>query len=374
MNVLHIINSLEIGGAQKLLTDILPLMKNSGVNVSLLVLKSVDNSFDAKIRNSGIQIYSLNCKSYYNPLLILRLFPLRMKYQIIHVHLFPALYWVALTNLLFPSAMLFFTEHSTNNRRRGKKILFLIERFIYGQYKRIISISPQTQSNLKEWLNAKDNDSRFVQISNGVNLSDFFINNEKKYAKIFDVSRKTKIVLMISRFSIQKDHETVIRAIPHIVADNVIFVFAGTGPTIEHCQRLARELGVLNKIIFLGQRDDIPELISASYIGVQSSFWEGFGLTAVEFMAGKKPVIASNVAGLKQVVEGAGLLFPAGNEKYLAYCITRLLIDKQYYNQISERCFNRAFQYDIHMMVEKYIEEYKKVLSKKINAGSFHRS
>ena len=91
-------------------------------------------------------------------------------------------------------------------------------------------------------------------------------------------------------------------------------------------------------------------------------------------MAGKKPVIASNVAGLKQVVEGAGLLFPAGNEKYLAYCITKLLIDKQYYNQISERCFNRAFQYDIHMMVEKYIEEYKKVLSKKINAGSFHRS
>jgi glycosyltransferase involved in cell wall biosynthesis len=91
-------------------------------------------------------------------------------------------------------------------------------------------------------------------------------------------------------------------------------------------------------------------------------------------VATDKPFAAIAVKGIREVVEGAGLLFPAGNEKYLAYCITKLLIDKQYYNQISERCFNRAFQYDIHMMVEKYIEEYKKVLSKKINAGSFHRS
>ena len=119
IEILHIINSLEIGGAQKLLVDILPLMNNEKMKVSLLVLKSVDSSFCTRIKNSGIEVFSLNSRSYHNPFIILRLIPFLRKFSIVHVHLFPSLYWVALANI-FVSTKLIFTEHSTNNRRRGK--------------------------------------------------------------------------------------------------------------------------------------------------------------------------------------------------------------------------------------------------------------
>lgn len=362
MEVLHIINSLEVGGAQKLLADILPLMKCKGVNVSLLVLKSVDTPFNFQIKNSGVRIFSLDNKSYYNPLTFLKLIPFLKKFKIIHAHLFPTLYWVALARVFSASPTLFFTEHNTNNRRRNKRYLSLIERLIYSKYHKIISISSQTECNLKRWLGVNSLDSKFIQINNGVNLADFMRRKGNK-SEIYNIPQSVRVVLMISRFTAQKDQETVIRAIQYISINNILFAFAGSGPTIEKCKQLAHELGVSEKIVFLGQRTDIPELINASYIGIQSSFWEGFGLTAVEFMAGNRPIIASDVPGLKQVVEDAGLLFPVGDEFVLAKYIIDLLSDRQYYTQVSERCLSRAEQYDIHIMVERYIEEYRKVLN-----------
>lgn len=364
IEILHIINSLEVGGAQKLLVDMLPLMNNERMKVSLLVLKSVDSSFYTKITNEGVQVFSLNSGSYYNPLIILRLIPFLRKFNVVHVHLFPSLYWVAFANL-FVSTKLLFTEHSTNNRRRGKWGLSFIERYVYRQYSKIISISPQTELILKKWLKAGELDPRFIQIDNGVNLKDFYPSNRN--IDVVDKPKLEKIVLMVSRFSLQKDQETVIKAIPYIPVDGVLFAFVGSGPTLEKCKQIVCELGVSDKVVFWGQRTDIPDLINASYIGVQSSYWEGFGLTAVEFMAGSKPIVASDVAGLKQVVEDAGILFPAGDEKRLAECLTHLLLDKQYYNQIAARCFERSRRYDIYHMVDKYTRLYKSILTRAYN-------
>ena len=99
--------------------------------------------------------------------------------------------------------------------------------------------------------------------------------------------------------------------------------------------------------------------MSQSYIGVQSSIWEGFGLTAVELMAAHKPVVATNVNGLKQVVEGAGCLFEVGDSKTLAFHLNKLLKDKSLYTTLADRCYERAKQYDIKNMVIRYQEVYE---------------
>lgn len=119
---------------------------------------------------------------------------------------------------------------------------------------------------------------------------------------------------MVARFAPSKDQATIIRAL--LLLDKDVRVrFVGDGETRPECERLAKELGVEDRVDFMGMQSKIPQLIAESYIGIQSSNWEGFGLTAVEMMACGKPVIATNVDGLKQVVEGTGLLFPVGDEK-----------------------------------------------------------
>ena len=62
MRILHVISFLEIGGAQRLLSDLLPMQRQQGLDVSLLVLKSEDSSFSRKIADAGVPIFSLNIK------------------------------------------------------------------------------------------------------------------------------------------------------------------------------------------------------------------------------------------------------------------------------------------------------------------------
>lgn len=345
MKILHVITSLEIGGAQRLLADLLPIQAASA-DVKLLVYERVDNDFEKSIERAGIKIVSLNEHNFHNPGIIFRMRKFFKDYDLVHAHLFPTVYWASLAARGL-NMKLIYTEHSTSNSRRNKWYFRPVERFMYGRYDGVISISQQTQDALTAWLG--QHDDRFVVINNGVNTCRF-------------ASVKVPIIpmslIMVSRFAASKDQETVIRAMKYI-NKKAILRLVGDGVNRTHCEKLANELGVSDRVQFLGSRSDVTELVAASYIGIQSSNWEGFGLTAVEIMACGKPVIVTNVDGLKQVVEGAGEIFTLGNASELATRVNYLLADEKYYQEMSDRCRQRAQEYDISVMSEKYMKLYK---------------
>ena len=351
MKVLHVISSLEIGGAQRLLSDLMPIQKQQGIDVSLLVLKSEDNDFSRKVSEAGVPIISLNVKSFRNPFLAFKVRSIIKDYDVVHAHLVHALYICSLASIGY-KLRLIYTEHSTSNNRRGKAYLRPIEKYIYGRYNKLISISQQTQEALQEWL--QSNDDRFIVINNGVDTK-AFANIHKEVIP--------KSLIMVSRFASSKDQETVIRAMKDLDED-VTLSFVGDGANLEHCKKVANDIGVENRVKFLGARSDVALLVAESYIGIQSSNWEGFGLTAVEIMACGKPVIATDVDGLKQVVEGAGLLFPVGDNKRLAEIVFKLLTDSTFYKLHSQKCVERAMQYDIINMVGSYLDVYHSIINK----------
>lgn len=345
MRILHVITSLEFGGAQRLLVDLLPL-QSASEEVTLLVYERVHNDFERAIEEAGIKILCLNEHKYHNPGVIFRLRKIFRDYDLVHAHLFPTIYWASLAARGL-RVKLVYTEHSTSNSRRNISYFRPIERFMYSRYNRIISISQQTQDALTSWLG--QHDERFVVVNNGVDT--------KKFSSV-KVPVIPNSLIMVSRFASSKDQETVIRAMEHIDKEAVLR-FVGDGENRTHCEVLAQELGVSDRVQFLGSRSEVPELIASSYIGIQSSNWEGFGLTAVELMAAGKPVIATNVDGLKQVVEGAGEIFNVGNASELAARVNYLLHDREYYQMIAKKCIQRAITYDISLMSEKYLKLYK---------------
>ena len=345
MKLLHIISSLEIGGAQRLLSDLLPLQKQQGLDVELLVNVKDENDFTTKIQESGVKIISLEEPNLYSLSNVIRLRKIIKGYDVVHVHLFPSVYWAALASIGL-KVKLVYTEHSTSNRRRKKPLLRPIEKFVYRQYNKIISISQQTQDALQQWVQSTD--SRFVVINNGVDVRRF------SSVQRFVIP---KSLIMVSRFVESKDQETLIRAMK-FVDEAAVLRLVGSGANLEHCKNVAVAVGVSDRVEFLGERSDIAELIAESYIGVQSSVWEGFGLTAVELMAAGKPVIASDVDGLKQVVEGVGVIFRKGDAEELASKISYLLENECYYESVSNACKQRALAYDIQVMARKYSMEY----------------
>lgn len=335
-----------MGGAQRLLADLLPRL-NKHVHTDLLVFAAVENDLTEKLRSEGVEIRVLQA-SLHNPLTAVRLRRVIREYDVLHVHLFPSLYMVALANVGL-GRRLIWTEHSTSNSRRTRPYFRPIERLVYACYDRIVSISEQVEVALRGWVEAKEGDSRFIVIQNGVDLSRFSL------ACVQHDYPHT--LIMVSRFVASKDQDTVIRAM-RLLADDVHLVLVGDGPRLEACKSLAIETDVAHRVHFLGTRSDIPQLIAKADIGVQSSHWEGFGLTAVEIMASERPVVAADVEGLRQVVEGAGVLFPQGDEKALAEQLNRLLTDKDYYAKTADSCKRRSVEYSIELMTERYLSLY----------------
>mgnify|MGYP000294801803 FL=1 len=144
--------------------------------------------------------------------------------------------------------------------------------------------------------------------------------------------------------------------------EDVHLLLVGNGVLIEEKKKLASHLKISDRVHFLGYRSDVSRLLKTADICVLSSHYEGFGLAIVEGMAAGIPCIGTNVDGLSQVIEGAGLLFETGNHNQLKEKLHQLFTDKEYYNKISKQCEVRAKEYDISLMINAYVNLYNELI------------
>jgi len=364
MKILHIINNLGSGGAEKLLEDIIPILdEKEDVEVELLLLTGENNVFEESLRDKGIKINILDLNNIYNPknIILIINFIKNSNFDIIHAHLFPTLYWTSLASkfIINKEFKLIYTEHNTHNKRRDHFFFKPIEKFIYNEYDEIISISSEVKRKLIKWLKIKNKDKVTI-IENGIDTQKF--KNAERYLKndlCPNCCEDDIFITMVGRFSEQKDQKTLIKVMKEL-GDHTHLILVGEGQLINEHKKYTKKLNLDKRVHFLGFRDDVERVLKTSDIIVLSSHWEGFGLVAVEGMAAGKPVLASNVKGLKEIVEGAGLLFEQGNVNYLKKIINKLIHDADFYQKISQRCSIHSGNYDIENMVQNLLEVYNK--------------
>jgi len=367
VKVLHVINSLRSGGAEKLLEDLLPRMNGQeGVQIEVLLLTDKGNVFDKGLREAGIPIYVVPLKSVYNPLNVfyLRRHILKNKYDIVHVHLFPASYWVALAarSILTARPKLIFTEHSTHNRRRTKRYLKNIEKLVYSTYHKVVSVSSQVQENLIDWLNPNDK-SKFIVIENGTDVEKFSLAKPYMKNEICNTfSDNTKLVCMVGRFTEAKDQVTLIKAIAKL-PENVHLLLIGDGPLREENEMLCENIGVSERVHFLGFREDVPRILKTIDVVVLSSKWEGLPLSLIEAMAAGKPVIGSNVQGIVDVLRNKEMVFQMGDSSELAKKIFSLLDDKNTCNILLEENAKKVAAYSVKYTASRYLDLYKELVN-----------
>ncbi len=355
MRILHVITSLRIGGAEKLMVDLLPRMKAEGHEVDLCVFDGVRTPFYEKIEARGVKVVPLG-HSIYSPLNIGKLIPLMRGYDIVHSHNTACQYFVAIASQ-FTTCHIFTTEHSTSNRRRSNRLWKVLDCWMYKKYHKIICISEETRAHLVDYI---DGDvsvyaNKIIVVYNGIDVSSY-----SKFDSDIHPKSDVKTILMVSAFRWEKDQKTVIRAIKHL-GDRyrVWFVGGGDGMLMKECEALAMELGVDKNVKFWGVRDDVVDIMHQADVLVQSSHFEGFCLAAVEGMASGLPVVVSDIPGVGDIVRGAGLLFPHGDDKTLAMEIRQLCENIEYADSISRECLHRAKMFDISVMVHNYLQLYQ---------------
>lgn len=363
MKILYIINAFTGGGAEKLLRDMLFDQIARDIDVSVMLLGSANNHYLQEVQSKFVNVYISNCSSLYSPKQIkeIKWVINQEDFNIVHVHLFPALYWGAIVNILTRKDIKFvYTEHSTHNRRRDKFYLRGIEFIAYSQYKKIFCISEGTEKALNKWIPLTK--KKTVVIPNGVNLDEY--HNAKSYSKsdLFQNAKKDdKIIVMTARFSEQKDHDTLVRSMKFL-DESYKLLLVGDGERINHVKSLTHQEGLDDRVTFLGFRKDIPEILNTVDIFVLSSNWEGFGLVAVEAMASKVPVLVSDVPGLKEVVGRKDMTFPAGDSKTLADQLKSILLDDIKKREFIAYGIERSQGYSIDVMVNSTEERYRQLL------------
>ena len=362
MKILHIINTLSIGGAERLVTEIAcNINKKKNISCAVLILANSDSDIYIKeLLSENVQVYTACSPSVYNPLLIFKIRPYIKKYDIVHVHLFPAQYWVAFASLLVRKRLrpkLITTEHNTENRRRKIPVFKFIDAFVYSKYQLVTCISQGTIDNLRSYLPKL---KKIVLVNNGVNLSKF--NRKLHKLPSSNVSKVFKLI-MVAGFRPQKDQDTVIKSLVYL-PNEIELYFVGDGERKKHCLELVTKLSLSKRIHFLGLRGDIPQLLSSSDLAIISSHWEGFGLVAAEAMATGIPVIGSDVSGLREVIKGAGLLFKSEDAKELAEKVLLLYNNKEDYNKVADKCYEKSKLYDVNNMFEALMELYKELYEK----------
>lgn len=360
MKILHVITSLRTGGAEKLMVDVLPRLRDKGHEVDLLLFDGTETPFRHQLEAAGIKVYDLGKgRSVYSPLNLIRLIPYLRKYDIVHTHNTAPQLYAAIGSVLC-SVVLCTTEHNTSNRRRDWKWYAAIDRWMYNRYRKVICISEKTEKHLRRFLG--DIHTDICIINNGIDVAKYRNTNSANLAK---ESFGCKIALIqVAGFRYQKDQDTAIRSLIHLPEEVHLFL-VGDGERRDELGRLVKESNLEQRVHFLGIRTDVQGLLKIADIVIMSSHWEGFGLAAVEGMAAGKPVIASDVDGLREVVKGYGVLFPHENEHALANEIIMLSEDKAYYQKVVSKCRQRANDFDISKMVEGYEKVYRKILNEK---------
>lgn len=360
MRILHVITTLDTGGAERLMVDLLPLLRDKGHQVELLLFNGVMTPFREELEQQGIVIHELtnvpgNVRhtEVYNPLNIFRLRRYMKGYDLIHTHNTACQLYVAIARSMAGShVMLVTTEHNTTNRRRSIPLLRPLDKWMYRQYTKVVCIGDSTRDNLQQYLGSND---KTCVIYNGVKTSRFI-------RPIKDVSSQDHYVItMVAGFRPQKDHETLIKALTHLPA-NYRVQLVGNGQCEPQMKSLCKSLNLDGRVDFMGARMDVPDIMEASDVIVLSSHWEGLSLSSVEGMASGRPFVASDVDGLSDVVRGAGCLFPQGDDQALAAIIRQLCEHPDEYRRVAEACQRRAMDYDISVMADAYDRLYQSLL------------
>ncbi len=222
-------------------------------------------------------------------------------------------------------------EHYTGEWRepRFKKI---VKRLIMPFVDRVICVAEAQ----KRWLVEERGfpAGRLEVIYNGIDLERFDPGAAGRLVKTaFGIPDESPVVGIVAALRPEKAHHVFLKAAKRVGARHpgARFMIVGDGETRTDMENLSRELGIADRTVFTGVRDDVPDLLRLMDAVVLSSYpvVETFPVSLLEAMAMERPVVSTRVSGVPEMVEDGknGFLVPVGDDAALAAAVSRLLED-----------------------------------------------
>lgn len=369
MRVVHISKVKGIAGSERHLLALLPELARQGVEVSMLVLedpRQPADGFSGALEESSVPVRRVAIYGHVDPSLPERLsVHLRaLAPDILHTHLLHAdLYGLyAAEKASIPCAVS--TRHNDNPFRRNP-ILRWINRRTMRRAKRVIAISNALARFVSEVEGIEA--GRIVTIHYGLDpLAAPHANRAAARAEL-GCDGSGPVVGFFGRLVRQKGVDILLRAFARVrrLFPAARLVIVGDGEERPGLEALARDLGLASVASFAGWIEDAPRLMAACDLIAMPSRWEGFGLVALEAMSAARPLAASRVSALPEIVmEGkTGLLVPPEDPDALAEAVSYLLADPARAAAMGRAGYERlVHDFSVEKMVRATLDVYDAVV------------
>ena len=355
MKVAHVHRIRGIGGSERHLLALLPALRALDVDARMVGLDDPDwdaEPFYAALAAAGVPYERLVCRGDFAPRLVPAL--RRLDVDVLHTHLVHADLYGALGR---GRARLVSTKHNDDPFRAGT--FRFVERALARRAARIVTITEALARFCVERVGLPADKIEVVHYGLDAPPEAWGPNPD------LGLPKGARVLVAVARLEEQKGLDVAVRALAGLPPEAVLVVL-GEGPQRGDLALLARELGVTERLRLPGRVGDVAALLREADVLVHPARWEGFGLALLEAMLCAKPIVASRVSSIPELVADGetGILVAPDDPAALATALGILLADRAQAVAMGAAGLARAEQrFSVARMAERTVEVYRRALA-----------
>jgi len=367
INVLHVVLSMETGGLENGIVNLVNNADNRNFKVDVLCLRE-KGSLAERITNPNSQVIFDGNHDHSLLAALKKIYKscVRGQYHIVHTHGFTTMLAGYLATRLSRTPILINGEHGTLYYASLKQRL--LQKWLFRAMNLNLTVSKELKDKIQlEFSPSFDN---FQPIINGVDSEKFNPKITSTLHSELNIPQRHIIIGSVGRLVGVKNYPSLMNAFAKVGQqnENTHLVLAGDGPERTALELIASKLNLSDRVHFLGKRDDIPNVMNGFDLFVLPSFSEGLSNTLLEAMSCGVPVIASKVGGNPEIVKAnvSGFLYPSGDVEALKEILNNLCNSPSDIKKLAALAREHIVNnYSLSSMVNNYENVYKSQLADK---------
>lgn len=357
VRVMHLVHTFGVGGMEVGVTKLVNALDGSRVASSICSCCPGDS---LKLRlNAGVELFELKRRKGNDPALVGRIYRLLRREQphVLHTHRWATLCEGLIAARLAGVPFVVHGEHGTLETRRHN---VWVQRWVWNHLDLVLSVSSRLAERMASEVGFPI--ERIKTIRNGVDLYRFRSGDRLSARRIVGLPEQGLLIGTVGRLVPVKDQVTLLDSLANLRDRGLMFqaAIAGTGPLRDELTAYAASLRLDETVHFLGNRNDVDEVLRSFDVFVLSSRSEGLSNTILEAMATGLPVVATRVGGTDELVQEneTGLMVPPGNPTALADAVHILALDPNARKAMGAAGRARA---EAHFGLDRMIREYERM-------------
>lgn len=353
MKIAVIIPTLEMAGAEIMCKNLVLELNKREFEVIVISLYKRNTTISKQLELNDIKVIFLDKKLGFDPRMIVKIKTVldEEKPNVVHTHL-DCLKYASIAARLSGINHCVHTVHNIAEKESGT-VARLINKIAFKKLNVVpVALSQEVKNSIVNVYNLQKKDVPIVY--NGIDLS-------KCIPKTSYVHKEKITFVHVGRFSEQKNHKMLIEAFCEFVQEyeNAELLLVGKGDLLNDMKNLVEERNISNKVLFLGERDDVLNILHNADVFLLPSLYEGMPMSIIEAMGTGLPVIASRVGGIPSMIKDkeTGCLINCNKHELIS--AMKYLINEKIREEIGRKALlSVQDNFSASIMADKYCKIY----------------